>query len=204
MFEYCSRNLISITSNIGNFLSHTISWEDSNGELFTPDVINNWDRYSIAIQYVNEYLYPKGYDSNISHIGGEQNKELFINEVALKIDELIPKRYFVKYCLKHNIYNCGDGSRIVKKFTKKDDFEFTKDLVYKLSKEEPKTFVFDRNSVQASEKQIKYLTALYKDTGFIPKKDLYQLTLKEASELISFFKDDETQPDVLMDYFEYE
>lgn len=204
MFEYCSRNIISINSTIGNFLSHQVSWEDSSGELLNPDVINEWDRYSIARRYLNEYFCPIGLDENLSAIGGKCNEELFIEEVALKIDELIPKRYFVKYCLKHNIYNSGDGREIAKKFTRKDDYEFTRLLKYKILKEEPQIFKFERNSVQATDKQISYLLSLSEDTGFIARKDLKKLTIQEASELIGFFKDDIKQPEFLMEYFQYE
>ena len=204
MFEYCLRNKISINSSIGNFLSHAISWENSDGKLLSPDIINQWDRYSIAERYLNEYFCPIEYGNNLSNIGGEKNKDLFIQEVATKIDELIPKRYFVKYCLKHNIYNSGDGSEIAKKFTGKDDYCFTRSLKYKILKEKPQRFKFNKNSIQATSKQVSYLYALSKDTGFVAKKDLYQLTMQKASELISFFKDDTTQPESLMEFFEYE
>lgn len=131
MFEYCERNIISITSTIGTFLSSKVKWENEDNSLISIEEINNWDRYHIAQRYMNEYFCPKRYNNSYSAIGGIENTDIFIKEVATKIDELIPRCYFRKYCIKNEIFK-SNNIRLKEMFISKEDYEFTKDLEYKI------------------------------------------------------------------------
>ena len=44
MFDYCVNSKKGIVINIGQFLSHSVNWLDSEGKLLSVDVINNWNR----------------------------------------------------------------------------------------------------------------------------------------------------------------
>lgn len=213
MFEYCNRNIISITSTIGNFLSNNVEWKDKNNKLLSVDKINEWDRYHIAKRYMNEY-FCRGLDDNrYLSIGGINNKDIFLREVAVKIDEYIPRCYFRKYCTENNIFNTKNGTRLVDLFISKDDHEFTSGLKYKLIDsstlvdkiQEKEIFQINRKSnYQASDKQIRFLTSLVKKTSYIIKKPLYLMSMEEASELITYFKEGGNIPNSIDEYFEYD
>lgn len=85
--------------------------------------------------YLARAFYEAKYNSNPNKIGGKDNEELFLKEVTIKIDELIPKRYFVKY---HQYYQNKSeeikGTLLQQKFLSKEDHEETKDLIYVFSK----------------------------------------------------------------------
>lgn len=213
MFEYCSRNVASISTTLGNFLSNSIKWTDESGNLHTIETINNWDRFKIAERYINEYYAPIEFGGKYNDIGGIKNKELFLKEIAIKVDELIPRRYFIKYCAFNNVYNTSDGTKLKDKFISKNNHSFTKDLIYKfdINNINSNTDLSEKHNInyktkyQASDKQIRYLESLAKDSHFTVAKPLYLMDIQEASDLISFFKGDiDDNPECLFKYFQYE
>lgn len=206
MFEYCTRSIISITSTIGNFLSHDVKWITTSGKLYSPKTINKWDRKKIATRYLEEYFCPSKYDPEYSGIGGVENRERFINEVAVKIDELIPKRYFVKYHQISKKYGTTDGSYLPSYFLGKDNHPETKDLIYVYTdekKSKPKASYKVSGESPATEKQLSYLESLVHESGFLVK-NINELNRQTASIFINFLKGDGEQPDNLFDFLEYE
>ena len=203
MFEYCKDSTATISSKIGNFLSHKIKWIDDLGNLLPPEQINEWDRKELANKYLNEYVCFDKYDKDYLQIGGIANKIKFLNDVALKIDELIPKRYFIKYHQINSNARKQDGSVLATKFTDKDNHLETKDLIYAYPTSKISSSEKISTHNYATKKQLSYLSSLAKDSGYLIKNKYMDTTT--ASELISFLlgtTDDE--PTYLFKYLEYE
>lgn len=195
MFSYCTRSFISITSTLGNYLSNKVSWFDDNGQLYDVETINNWSRIKIAEDYVSDYILK--YDKELDTIGGEQNKDIFLKELAIKIDEFIPKRYFCKYNELHS--NTTNNIKFSSLFKGKDEHDITRDLIY--------TFDVNNNSLYkypdyATDSQLKLLKDLLHWGGYILKSD--NLTFLDAFNLINFLSGDSQQPDNLFELVEFD
>lgn len=134
MFSYTKRGSLSTAIKIGQFVSNNIQWTDNSGHLLSYEEINEWDRYELANRCLNEIFYFDNDQDPYNLIGGSEYIEIFLKECAIKIDELIPKRYFVKHSSYYNTYNTTDGTILIKKFISKDDHESTKRLIYKIKK----------------------------------------------------------------------
>lgn len=204
MFEYCIREDCSIVNTIGQFLSHKVKWIDEEGNLLECEIINSWDRRLIAERYLEEYFhYPKN-DYTYKCIGGSNNKDRFLDEVALKIDEFIPKRYFVKYHQAHNTYGSTDGTVLQTKFINKDHHEVTKKLEYHFNHSFPDYVQQIDSSTVATDKQISYIQSLCKECGYILKeKD--NLMCANADEIIKFLTGEiEVISSESYSYLEYE
>ena len=196
MFSYCTRNLISITSTLGNFLSNNVCWTDNNGDLYSTDIINSWNRMDIAEAYIDNYV--KKYDKHLDTIGGEKNKDLFIRELSIKIDEFIPKRYFCKY---NEIYNKNKSIDFNPQFISKDKHDITRNLIYvfDINNKKNKDHI---NSNPVTNKQLIFLKDLLLDSGYILKSD--NLTSIDASNLINFLLGKSDEPPNLFNLVEFD
>lgn len=204
MFKYCERSASSITTTIGTFLSRNVNWKDDNGSLISVDEVNSWDRESIAERYLYEYFCPKKYDSSLEAIGGEKNKGKFIKEVAIKIDELIPKRYFIKYNQANSEKGHIDGGLLASQFAGKDEHEITKDLIYKHKENENKgVFKYTPEDRPVTERQLSYLVHLAEDGGYT-LINFHNMTSSKASELISFLLGKGDEPSDIFKYLIFE
>ena len=150
MFDYCVNSKKGIVINIGQFLSHNVNWLDSEGKLLPVDVINSWDRVQLAEKFTTKNYNDPRYGDNATIL---ENRDLFIKEVAIKLDELIPKRYFVKFHSMNNTYNTKEDTILQKHFKNKDSHKETRGLVYHYSCNNGKEpFV-----TYATKKQLDYL-----------------------------------------------
>lgn len=91
MFSYYKERKTNLISYIGRHLSININWINDD-KIVSIKEVNTWNRKDIANIFVNEFLK----DRDITVIGGEENKEKFIKEVAITIDRLLPNSYFKK------------------------------------------------------------------------------------------------------------
>lgn len=201
MFKYCVDKKSTIFIAIGNFLSHIVIWEEDDGTFVKQQTVNKWDR-----MYLAKAFYQAKYNSNANQIGGKHNEELFLKEVAIKIDELIPKRYFVKY---HQDISNKKGSLLQQKFLGKENHEETKDLIYIFSETENRSLYRPKNfkdrykgESEATEKQKAYLFDLLKESGYM-LIDEKNLTKTNASLLISFLNGTGEEPKNLFELISY-
>lgn len=205
LFEYCKRSKASIGTTLGEFLSHKVKWTHPSGRLYSPYTINNWDRKKIANRYVDEYFCTGRYGHTYDDIGGKGNREKFVSELAIKIDEFIPRRYFVKYHLSTNKYGTMDGTYISSMFKGKDAHSETKDLIYVYNHErdtDVTTSNYTNKEFPVSEKQLSYLNYLADEAGFFVK-NFQNLNSQTASELIGFLLGQREQPQNIFDFLEY-
>lgn len=198
MFSYCSATPINIKIAIGNFLSHEWSWVDEEGNFVTVEQVNQWDRYQMAIEY-----FEWRNQSRLSEIGGAKNKEKFLKEVATKIDEFIPARFFVKYH-QHNpsTYGTTDGTVLRTYFKGIDKHEETKGLISHFEESTPRPSNQFRPAT-ATAKQVKYLKHLASEAGFEIIADLDSVSVQKATELISFLLGDGEEPEDLFEHLQY-
>lgn len=203
MFEYCNCSESSFNTTIGNFLSHKVKWITEENTIVSVDTVNSWDRKEIATRYLYEYFCPTKYDPNLNSIGGPSNKELFIEEVAIKIDEFIPRRYFLKYNKMNQSNNSSSKNNEDNTFLGKDKHEITKGLIFKYKENESKKpFNFNPNTVPATEKQVSYLIHLAREGGYTVI-NLDSLSLAKAKELISFLLGQCDEPLDMLTYLNY-
>ena len=196
MFEYCINSKRGIAVNVGAFLSHKINWLDNEGKLVSVDVINSWDRLLLAEQFASNYYTDPRYGDNAAIL---ENRDLFIEEVAIKIDEFIPKRYFVKLHNMLNTYNDRDNSVIQRQFKGKDYHAETRGLIYHYPCNESKgPFV-----TYATKKQISYLEHLASESGYI-LNNTDSLKLDKARELIGFLLGEKENIKDVFEYLMYE
>ncbi len=203
MFEYCRRKKRGIGVNIGEFLSHSVNWLGDEGDILPIELINEWDRVELATRFVDNKYFKPPYGDDYKMIGGIENKEKFIEEVAIKIDEFIPKRYFVEYHLLKNTYGAIGKGDIGKKFKGRDNHEETKNLVYKYScnvDKEKEKGVF---TYYVTDKQLKYLTYLAEESGYVVKNE-DNLECSMASKLIAFLLGNIDEVENMFEYLEYE
>lgn len=200
MFEYCERSAGSIATTIGTFLSHNVNWKNDDNSLISVEEVNSWDRELIAKRYLYEYFCPEKYDSTLEAIGGEKNKNKFIKEVSIKIDEFIPKRYFIKYNQLNSKKGHIDGGFLSSQFKGKDEHEITKNLVYIYEENyDKKTPSYTPSEKPVTDKQLSYLSYLAEDGGYTII-NFHDMTSSKASELISFLLGKGDEP---LDMFRY-
>lgn len=206
MFEYCKTPEKSILIKIGNFLSHEVEWIDENGEFVSCEAVNEWDRYEIAKAF---FRTKDNFDYNL--IGGALNHKKYINELAQKFDELIPKRYFIKYHQFHKVtFDNTDGTFLNNQYNGKDNHEETKNLIFKFEINETLEMKIGnkaehfKKEFPATDKQIALLKVLAEEAGYI-LKEVKEINVSEASKLIAFLLGTESEePTFLFDFLEYE
>lgn len=201
MFEYLDKQTQkSLNTKLGTFLSTQVDWLDSEKNLISYDIVNSWDRKKIAERYLEEKIHWSKSDITYNCIGGIANKQLCIDELSIKIDQLIPKRYFIKYCQFHNIYNTSSGLELGNKFISKDSHDITKRLIFHYDHKESKAITY----IPATARQISYISSLAKNHGYM-LKTIDGLTLSIASEIIEFLscKTDDISSEAFS-YLQYE
>ena len=200
MFEYCNKSVASISTTLGTFLSHKVKWVNDNGDLLTQEEINSWDRESIAERYLYEYFCPKEYDKELNAIRGITNKDKFIKEAAIKIDELIPRRYFAKYNQINKKTENPDKDCSSNDFLGKNEHKITKDLVYIYKENEKKTvFKYTPELIPMTNKQFSYLSSLVDNRGY-NLINVDNISCSKAGELINYFVGKGTEPEDLFEY----
>lgn len=114
-----------VKSQISNFLKKNLSFEKENKTLMNSYDVNNINRVKIAREFAEKIISEKSY----SFISGESNMDLFIEDIAIRIDSIIPRQYYTKYI--SLLYPELQYSFITENFLGKDNYVFTKDLIYK-------------------------------------------------------------------------
>lgn len=114
-----------IKTQISNFLKKTISFKKDENSLVDLSYVNNIDRVKIAEEFVDKIISEKSH----SFISGENNLDLFIEDVAKRIDSIIPRQYYVEFI--SLLYPEFPNGFITDNFLGKNHYEFTKDLIYK-------------------------------------------------------------------------
>ena len=168
MYRYYKGKKSTLSIYVGRYLARHIKWIKGN-EMVSPKEVNSWDRVELAKGFVEEYLEAKGYDT----IGGEQNKTLFIDDIRITIDRLLPNSYYTqakKYLEGDKVYKVGGlyGSfRIDKSLLEEQlKYQFKENIEYKLK----------GYGEPATEKQLLFLTSLCEKQNMtildnkIPKK----------------------------------
>lgn len=195
MFSYCEESPLTINIMIGQFISHELEWIDEKGNFVTIEKVNQWNRHEMAIEF-----FEWRYQNYLSKFGDIKNKEKFLLEVAIKIDQLLPSRFFVKYHQYNStIYKTKDGTILRKYFNGIDKHEETKGLICQFPRnKENCTNTF--KSDMATDKQFNYLSYLAFQAGYTGIIDRKNISLKKASELISFLKGEREKPKDLSKY----
>lgn len=142
-------------------------------------------------------------NSCLSEIEGSQNKDKFLKEVAIKIDELIPDRFFVKYHQHHpSTYGTIDGSVLRTYFKGIDQHEETTGLIPHFGKN-TKRLSYQFRPTTATAKQVKYLNHLASEAGFEIIVDLDSVSVQKATELISFLLGTGDESNDLFEHLQY-
>lgn len=123
-FSYIEKPSV-IKTQISTFLKKNINFKNEDNSLLDISFINNIDRGEIAKKFVEKIIDEKSY----SFISGENNLDLFTEDVTKRIDAIIPRQYYVEYMLQ--LYPEFPNAFITENFLGKNSYEFTKDLVYK-------------------------------------------------------------------------
>ena len=188
-FRYYTGNVRGLGSKIGTFLSHEVKWttdEDNVVTFVSCEEVNAWDRTELATQFVMSFG-----RSCRRMIGGGENLDLFIKEVAEKIDEFIPMRYFVKYhqfLEEDSPYHDElgkDGSMLRLKFKGYDYHNETRGLISHYKHDGLWNPPVKTGERLATSSQLSYIKGLAYQEGLETKK-LNSLSLKEAGELIDY------------------
>ena len=149
MFSYYKERKTNLISYIGRHLYINIKWINDD-KIVQMEEVNTWNRKDIANIFVDEFLK----DKDITVIGGEENKEKFINEVAITIDRLIPNSYYkkVKGYLEDKPF---EYKGIIGTF-KVNRAELEKQIVYQFE-ENTKEYKSMMQRQPATEKQLSYI-----------------------------------------------
>lgn len=122
-FWYIEKSNI-IKMQISNFLKKNVSFKIDNENLVDISCVNNIDRYELASDFVNTIIKEKTY----SFISGEDNLNLFMTDVAKRIDAILPRQYYTEYTLLK--YPELSSGFITDNFLGKNHYDFTKNLTY--------------------------------------------------------------------------
>jgi hypothetical protein len=124
------------------------------------------------------------------------HKDSLVADVALYIDKRMPQSY---YKWKHKRHDTGPAN-----ISGVNAHELG--IVYRFEENDPMVTKSVENKPvikRATEKQRLYIIGLVKNTGY-KTKALGELTIKEASDIISFLRRDTVKtPSCLFDYLEY-
>ena len=188
-----------INKMIDNFL-RKVMFNVYTGELWEPEVINDYDRLELAKEFASEYFSPsrlqeEGYDS----IGGKENMQDFLDYVAVKIDRLIPRLYFLELNKDFSEqYTSLLTNRIFFTYGK-DGFDDTQDLIYQYDQDFSEEEKFIKESA-ASKKQLEYLDKLAEPQGYQIINTEY-LSKINANNLIEYFKGDIGAEPIVFSFF---
>lgn len=165
------------------------------GGLKDYNTINNIDRELEAENFINNYIIK----NSASAIGGNENRQEFKEYVALEIDRLIPLFCFLELNrdLSHH-YNRILTRRIFLTYGK-NEFDFTKDLVYKYKHNFKKEKEYIKNTL-ITEKQLKYLKQLAMEQGFLVDNEDF-LSKAYAQLLIKYLKGESDEEPNIFGFF---
>ena len=165
-----------IKTQISNFLKNNVSFKNSDGSLMELYLVNKIDRLEVAKQFTKKIIYEKSY----SFISGEKNIDLFIEDVAKRIDAIIPRQYYVEYT--SLLYPEFHKTFITENFLGKNHYEFTRDLVYKY-KENEQELIFEPelidNRINIHKDYDKAKSILKRNLIKKEKKKLEQMSVEE-------------------------
>lgn len=165
-----------IKTQISNFLKKTISLKKDEKSLVDLSYVNNIDRVKIAKEFVDKIISEKSY----SFISGENNLTLFIDDVAKRIDAIIPRQYYVE--LISLLYPEFPSGFITDNFLGKNHYEFTKDLIYKYEENNEELIFIPRlidNRINIYEDYDKASSILQKTLIQKEKKKLEKMSKEE-------------------------
>lgn len=152
MFSYYKGRKTNLLSYIGRHLSRNIKWINDDNVIPLKEV-NTWNRMDIATIFVDEYL-----EENTSDIiSGIDNKDKFIEEVAINVDRLLPNTYFKK--AKEHLEDKPFEYKGVMGTFKVSRSELEKQVVYHYE-ENTKEYKSMMQREPATEKQISYIKLL--------------------------------------------
>lgn len=182
MFEYVGKSAHGISVSLGRYLKKELVWLTQKNELIPCEEVNGWDRRVIALKF---YEYWRSNGNELPH---PEDKEQFLLELAIKIDELIPKHYF----------NEGVACGAIKKhydfepepkYYKRWQSPYTRELVFVYPMNETKERGekdYNPSFINPSYKQLDYLKGLIKPLNLKLRTDV-KITKEDCSLLINYF-----------------
>lgn len=206
MFEYARSRHAAVT-RLGQFVAHGIVkpikgfaeerwYEGERDKLRSVEELNGLDRYEIARGYLNTKQGMR-FLEEIESVSQRQGLSSIVRDVAMFFDIRIPDAYF-KW---HDKFPQVPQVATVEETGLIYHFPESPKLA-----EEHKAYIEEISSPDrpATEKQLKYLGNLMENAGYVLKGGKKDLTITEASQLISFFVDDQELPDELSSLLEYD
>lgn len=182
MFSYLNEKAHGLMISLGRYMKKELDWVTADNELMDCDDVNRLDRQAIALDFYEVWTL-KG-----NSLPNPADEELFLTELAIKIDALIPKHYF----------EAGVACGKIKK-----DYEFQPEPKYYKRHQSRYTmlleFVYEQNEwnerrqpnyhpryTSPSGKQLDYLISLLKANNLKLRAD--KKITKEACQLfINYF-----------------
>lgn len=180
MFEYMDERRAK--ARIGHYVAHHIVQEQPFSKIVrSPDQLNRMDRYELAKVFLasNEGQY---FNRDLRHTPDPEN---MLDDIARYIDQRIPKAYAtwsgtgIQEAVQE--YWTAAGLGLIYHFPENTDLEQS-------VRDEAKAWQSD--VIPATAKQVSYLKKLLSRAGYLLKIDFDDLTVDQASQLISFFVDD--------------
>lgn len=162
-------------------------------ELWDIGYLNEISRKDMATQFLDMYLKQNAIDIS------NEDREVIVNYAAYKIDEMIPKLYFIEY----NEDLCKTYSPLLVRrmydVKGKDDFKETKDLIYEYQHDfkETKKII---NTTKATQKQIQYLKKIGKSMGYLLWNEEY-LSKNYANQMIEYLTEKVYEEPVVFPFF---
>jgi|GEM_PF-4453005 len=208
MFSYAYERHPALV-RLGQYVSHAIvkpSTKDNTGFFYNSiydrirsvEELNALDRHELA----NEFLQTdqgKRFKRQIGPAAEEEHKLYIavIHDIAYFLDVTIPEAY-LKW---HRFFPHVPQVRTIEESCLIYHFPQSEDLAKQFKAIKDELFSPDRS---ATDKQKSYLSNLMDNAGYVLKCHLNDLTISQASQLISFFTDDIELPDDLAQLLEYD
>lgn len=178
MFSYLNEKAHGLMISLGRYMKKELDWVTADNELMDCDDVNRLDRQAIALNFYEVWTL-KG-----NSLPNPADEELFLTELAIKIDALIPKHYFEAGIA------CGEIKKDYDfqpepKYYKRYQSYYTRDLrfVYEQNEwNERRQKDYHPRYITPSSKQLEYLISLLKANHLKLRTD--QILTKEACELL--------------------
>lgn len=191
MFSYYKGRKNTLVLYIGIHLSRKIKWINDN-DLVSIKEVNTWNRRDIANIFVDEYLASNTYDI----ISGIENKDKFIEEVAINIDRLLPNTYFKK--AKEHLEDKPFEYKGVMGTFKVNRAELEKQIIYHYE-ENTKEYKSMMQREPATEKQISYIKLICKQKKLEFIKE--DISKEYAKSIIAYLLEDTLMKPAYFDMF---
>lgn len=182
MFDYIGKSAHGILISLGRYMKKELVWTTSENELIPCDDVNRWDRHAIALSFYN-YWQSKG-----GELPDLNDEEIFLTELAVKIDELIPKHYFEAGV------NCGEIEKRYHfepepKYYKRWQSPYTRELKFVYPSNEAKELQkkdYNPMFIPPTNKQLDYLIGLLKSHNLKLRTDA-KITKADCELFINYF-----------------